>query len=208
MCWKILGKAATPYSPSLNIRCNEELVRCFTVFDIEVRRGNLPEQALKKRSELIVAAYSNFSVEVDDDFIMKFREKYRKLLDLYEKSHCLMCDQLSDELLAQMLINGCYDSHKICQSLDQSHHFLMANAPSWRFIWSFVHLSEDVFSEKLKEFNEDFQMRRFVIPGEILHVFSLRLMLSTIGIIEDDKNKVVDELQQKYRDLCSKNNCH
>ncbi len=91
---------------------------------------------------------------------------------------------LSDSVLIDILFKGVLRPDEINACLAASHHY---QAPSeqapWRLVWNLLEVSDNVFTSALERMEEQFSNHEFVIPGEILHVFGLRLWTASEGLL-------------------------
>ncbi len=155
-----------------------EMVSLFSALDIEVRRGFLIAEDLKDRQGQIFANAVRSSAKKDED-------KNSNLIIVQEKylTIDLSAGLLSDDLLISMLFNGCYDPFQIRDSLENSPFFFKpAESPPWKVVSGFDDLEDDIVETAHKKMDKQFESREIVEPGEMLHIFALRMMLAENGI--------------------------
>lgn len=98
---------------------------------------------------------------------------------------------LSADVLKDLLFNGWIDPDKIKQELDGSTFFAAAGtAIPWKTVWSLWEVDDATYLAAVADLENQFKNRVFENPAEVLQVFSLRLMLSKIGLIPDTKAEV------------------
>ena len=100
---------------------------------------------------------------------------------------------LSDELLIELLVNGVIDESLIKRDLDASAWFLEpADEPSWRTIWHRFERDDGAVVEAIGTLQRELANFKYRDPGEILHIFSMMLMMTDINLLEGDRDSVVE----------------
>jgi hypothetical protein len=101
---------------------------------------------------------------------------------------------LSNDLLTDILVKGIVDETDIRTALDRSSYFVASEQePAWRTVWFLLERDDEEFNAALVRMEEQFAAREFVVTGEILHVFGLRLWLVAHGILEKSRPEIVSE---------------
>ncbi|RWB02887.1 MAG: hypothetical protein EOQ39_07150 [Mesorhizobium sp.] len=166
-----------------------ELVRLFCAFDVEWRAGRLEPEDLSQRraSEFgYIAGRGGKEGAGEQPKIVVAKNRY--------SSVNLTSLLLQDEVLGQMLIEGRFDSPGVRASLDASSYFLKPqSAAPWQIVGSFDKLDDEVVNEALKKMQEQFNERTVVDSGEMLHIFALRMMMASKGILGKDIKTVATE---------------
>ncbi len=91
---------------------------------------------------------------------------------------------LPDDILKQMLFDGIYNADRISNALNATLYFAEPKAlPSWRAFIGFDDQPDDVAEDARQRLNDDFNERRIVEPGDMLHVFALRLMQAANSLL-------------------------
>lgn len=109
---------------------------------------------------------------------------------------------LSDELLIDILFKGIVDEIAIRSCIDKSRYFVsVAEEPAWRTVWHWFERTDDEFADAFAAMERQFAAREFLVPGEILHVFGLRLFLARIGLLTRSAEALVAEGKQYIDDL-------
>lgn len=156
-----------------------ELVRTFSAFDIEFRIGRLDASDLHNRTQ---AEYAYHLAPKPHDS-EKQKPKILLAIERY-KSADLTSTILQDQVLFQVLVEGRYDNDAIEASLDASPYFLKPQiSPPWQIVCSFKKLDDEVVAKGLSRMQEQFDGREVTDPGEMLHIFALRLMMASKGIL-------------------------
>ncbi|MEJ6402410.1 hypothetical protein [Yoonia sp. 2307UL14-13] len=179
----------------------EELVKTFVAFQIEVRSGNLDRDHLQNRrgteSRYWIRASSNKTLEKPPLLIAN--EKY-PTVDLESTI-------LSDNVLSDMLIEGLFLDTEIQQALDNSAYFIVPeDVPPWKTVTHFDQLDDAVVDLAVERMNAQFDGREVTDSGEMLHIFSLRLMMAENGIIGGSLDEVTDENMRYVDDLLAAGN--
>lgn len=174
-----------------------EMVSLFSALDIEVRRGFLIAEDLKDRQGQIFASAVRSSAKKDEgknSNLITAQEKYLTI--------DLSAGLLSDDLLISMLFNGCYDPFQIRDSLENSPFFFKpAESPPWKVVSGFDNLEDNIVEDAHKKMNKQFENREIVEPGEMLHIFALRMMLAENGIGVRSLENEADECLCYIEDL-------
>lgn len=101
---------------------------------------------------------------------------------------------LSDETLGDIITKGIVDSERIRHELDQSSFFVTVDRePSWRTLWHAHERSEKEVTSAIAEMDRAFSALEYTATGEILHVFGLKLWLSSIDACGVEKQAVIEE---------------
>jgi hypothetical protein len=179
-----------------------ELVGLFSALNMEVRAGNLSEDDLRNRSESSYEyefqRHSQPNGEVEKPKLVVAGEKYATI-DLRN-------NLLQDSLLIQMLIEGRYIQERIRESLNSSPHFIkIQEASPWTLVINFDELEDEIVEDALSKMLKQFEDREVSDPGEMLHIFSLRLMLTEREGENGDILDVANDCKKYINDLLSKN---
>ncbi|MER9335326.1 KAP family NTPase [Mesorhizobium sp. M0293] len=174
-----------------------ELVRLFCAFDVEWRAGRLEPEDLSQRraSEFgYIAGRGGKEGAGEQPRIVVAKNRY--------SSVNLTSPLLQDEVLGQMLIEGRFDKPGVRASLDGSSYFLKPqSAAPWQIVGSFDKLDDDVVDDALKKMQEQFDKRTVVDSGEMLHIFALRMMMASKGILGKDLKTVEKECRSYIDEL-------
>lgn len=130
-----------------------------------------------------------FDAETNAPNIVKIEKKY---------SNITITDQiLSDDLLLSFFINGCYDQSILEASLDNSVYFLKPEeADPWKVVMRFDSMETTIVEKNLRLMKQQFAEHEITEPGELLHFFSLFLMMADEGI----SGKSLDEVHIECSD--------
>ena len=190
-----------------NKKAMNELVGLFSALNIEVRAGAFDESDLEDREHKGMR-YS-MSIEnnkkkddtTDNEDIPIFLKSNKKYLTVDLESNLLQ-----DKVLKQMLVDGLYDKNAIRQSLNDSHYFIEPKVePPWKMVSKFQRLEDEIVDEAILKMNQQFENREVIEPGEMLHIFSLRLMMVKMGELETTASEQVKAAKLYIDDLLEKN---
>lgn len=178
-----------------------ELVSLFSVLNMEVRGGELFEQDLIGRSQFRgryeQKRHAKNGAKPDKPKFLVADEKYTSV--------DLSSNLLQDEAIVRMLIKGQYDKQIIHKSLNNSAYFIQPqDTPPWKVFLRFDELEDDVVQRAVEQMQDQFDNRTITVSGEMLHVFSLRLLMSEEGILNDDLPTVVKTCKAYVDDLLAK----
>ena len=174
-----------------------DLIQFFSALNIEVRSGRFGPDDLVGRNRALILHHLENSSDVNSSDVSAFvlASKRYPAIDLDSSF-------LSDDVLVDMLVDGVYDGEKIRDLVDKSHYFLMPKeAPAWRVFMDFRDIDDSVVDESLSRMRSQFENREVTARGEMLHLFSLRFMMSENGLIDSDFQRVCVECKEYVDDL-------
>lgn len=101
-----------------------------------------------------------------------------------------------------MLFEGRFDKKAIRESLGASAYFLKSeDAAPWQVVGNFDKLEDDVVTEAAAKMEKQFNKREVTDTGEMLHIFALRMMISSKAIVNKDIATVTEECKAYVDDL-------
>ena len=171
------------------------LIRMFSALNFEARAGNLEPDDLRERAEKKIRAM----MKEDGD-----ESENPRILIASKKYLTTRIDEaiLQDNDLVDMIFNGFYDSERIKDSFSRSKYFSIDNnAPAWRIMLGFERQSDDVAEDAARRIESEFLDRSVLDPGAMLHMFSIRMMMSVNGIISTSVETIFDECIEYIKDL-------
>jgi hypothetical protein len=167
-----------------NIEAVTTILRLIFALSFELKAGRLRVDDLKNRRDWLFAA-----AEGDNA-----RKRYPEI-DLSDGT-------ISNEVLIDFLIRGIVDEQAIQTCLDRSRYFVtVADEPAWITVWHMFDRAENEFDAAYQKMEEQFGVREFEQPGELLHVLALRLFLARNGVSGKTVAEVVDQGKQCIDDL-------
>lgn len=181
-------------SQKTNLPAIREFTRLFIALSYEVKSSRLGEIDIVERSKIsnlyvpsIVSSAISSDIKPEKTSIVQSNERY-KTLDLNDHL-------LSDQMLNRMLIQGCYDHNEIQFEVNKSRFFAkVSELRPWQQVIQFQKLSDDVVNKALERFKIEFKTFVVTEVGELLQVFSIKLMLS--------KNNIVNESLEQVKATC------
>jgi len=160
-----------------------EVVKMLSVFSIELRSGRIQPENLKDRPR---------------DALNGEASKIAAISSRYQ-SIDLTSHTLQDAVLVQMLADGVYDTKSIRRSVAESRHFLVPEEASpWRTVINFDHLDDPVVEAAVVRMKSQLRSFQEMEPGEMLHIWSLRLMMAENKISAEDPDKVVSDAKSYF----------
>ena len=173
-----------------NLETMRYLTRLFVAFQIEFLSDNLSESDLRDRP----AKKRQFS-----------RQKAREPESPLETPALIKCDAkyptvnlasglLNDNVLCAMLIDRQFPEDEIRMSVDESAEFAPDKYP-WKVLYTLDNYDYDdnVVERAIRNMDIEFLKRNITDPGELLHIFSLRMQLAIKTIIEKDVDTIITE---------------
>ena len=113
---------------------------------------------------------------------------------------------LSDDTLINILIKGSYSKANIHNSLNESLYFTKPeDLPAWLVFMKFDELSDSESNDAAEKLKNQFTSREIVDPGEMLHLFSLRFLLSVMEIIPRNLDQTEADCREYLEDLLNSN---
>lgn len=175
-----------------------ELIKVFTAFAIEFRSGNLQEKDLRNRRmtlmSYLIKDQRGSQTQLEKPPLVLANQKYSEV--------DLDTDFLNDDVLVSMLVEGSFPKDEIRRSIDNSSYFIVpGEAPPWKVVINFDELDDKTVEDAAKCMEEQFKNREVTEPGEMLHIFSLRMMMAENGIIDKTVETVVKESKAYIDDL-------
>ena len=150
------------------------MLRLLLALSMEVRGGRIKEGDLRDRQMAVAEAVMARMPRPSASAFLEARHRY--------PGADLESSALSDDTLIALLIKGVVDGDAIRRDLNASIYFVVvANEQPWRTLWNGLERTNDEVATALAQVEAQFAARAFTVPGEILHVFGLRLKFSDIG---------------------------
>ena len=185
-----------------NAQAMTELVCLFCALNIEVRMGRLGEDELKDRTAILAFEMAFGGQQKDNDGNPPEQPKLCESDDRYPSVNLDDSNLLNDNVLFQMLIEGRYPKNAIQDSLNNSTYFQKPeDAPPWKIIWEPRRYDDAIVEAAAQNMQRQFDKREVTEPGEMLHVFSLRMMMSEEGLLEEGCDKIVMSCKAYIDDL-------
>jgi hypothetical protein len=168
--------------------------RLFMALSLEHKAANLDETDIEQLDSNDFSRYLGGS---EDPRFARIEELEKKYVGVR-----LGAPTISSELLKDLIFKGLFDSHAILKALQESPLFEpSAPEPAWKRAWFGFERTDDDFEAAVDEMEDDFKNRRFLEPGEIYHVFGLRIYFSSIGAIPYTKSRVLKQCKEYVDDL-------
>lgn len=176
----------------------KELIRFLAALNFEVRAGRIGAADLHDRLRKLVAARMG---GVRQDAGAEPAIPLARAADRYPTVR-LDNNLLSDLLLQEILFDGVYDGSRISREIANSAYFAAEqNVPAWRSFIEFQRQPDEVAEAAQARLDTEFADRVVIEPGEMLHVFALRFMMSANGLIPKNFDEVLDECKSYVDDL-------
>ena len=177
-----------------------ELVGIFVSMDIEVRTGQLSARDIRRRTRTrlkFAVSFNQQEKKVKPPRLLLSEHRYRPLN--------FQSDIVSDVVLTDMLVRGRYIPQDIEKMLEESSHFLSAEAlPPWKAVIQFDTLDNATVESGLRRMVEQFDNREIHDPGEMLHVFSLMMLMANNGTFDSSVMEVGDSCIEYIDELATK----
>lgn len=109
---------------------------------------------------------------------------------------------LTNDILGDLLANGRITADSLAESLERSRFFAPpATEPAWQTVWNWQIRDAALVQQAIDTLEAQLAAKEFVISGELLHVFGIRLLLAKGGLIPLSREGVVDAATVYIDDL-------
>jgi hypothetical protein len=108
---------------------------------------------------------------------------------------------LGPDLLTKLFFEGSIGKDQTRSTLDASPFYASPSTPAWKIAWRGWETTDERYEEAVQIVEEQFRKRDFLVLGELLQVFGLRLVFSGNGVIQKAKEDVVAECKTYIDDL-------
>lgn len=170
------------------------LIKVIFALSFDFKSGRLSEENIK-----------NLQSDRTLSFMREDHKKSNLPIDETSKRYpTVMLDSgiLSDKTLFNLISLGLIDQQTIQIELDQSPLFSPTSKEiAWRTIWHSHRRTEQEVTDAISEMECEFLSHKFVITGEILHIFGIRLWLAKILAIPKTTQQVIDECKSYTNQL-------
>lgn len=106
----------------------------------------------------------------------------------------------SEEFWKLFFEMGTLDREIAEKSISNSKYFHTENTPYWQRLWHFMDLEDNDFAETLSIVQTEYYTRKYKEISIVLHVFGLQLCLCCRGLLEVEKNHILQDAKN-YIDL-------
>ena len=163
-----------------NDHAMNELVGIFCARSIAIRTGQIDEEDMRNKVlhpfGYIFGSSKNEEGKEDVSKIIRSEERFPTV-----NFHS---DLLDVEVLIEMLVEGRYNKTRIQNSLNDSIHFRRhEDLPPWKVVTNFDSLDDSTVNQAVARMRNQICTHEPVEIGEMLHCFSLMMMMSTRGIV-------------------------
>jgi hypothetical protein len=173
------------------------LVKFVAALNLDVRYNRLLRADIRdRRTKIDVSASSARDKEKTVHAVYETSERYPEVR--FENN------LLSDEVLEAVLFEGVFSPEAISQELARTSYFTpQKELPDWIVVYNFQGYTDQVVLDALDRIEKGFAQRSYTIPGEMLHIFALRLLMSGKGVLSLSQLEVVAECKTYIDDLHS-----
>lgn len=197
-----------------NENCMRELFSLFIAITLEVRNGELKEEDIRNRTEILNSfmfakkkEYTLLSVDGvthkpnKDDPLPKIKLISDKYLSIPFQSNII-----SNTDLINAIFNGNYNKEGIRNSINLTAYFLEEKStPNWVIIYHFYNVDDEVLERAIAGLNKEFLNRTITISGDILHLFHIKFMMKYFNQISDSYVEIEKQCKAYIDDLYAVN---
>lgn len=170
-----------------------ELFRLFLMFAIEAKSGNLNTKELLCRGHGPSLSPLQYDSEIEKTTIEKLNSKYAEIY-AYDTI-------LSSEILTAMIFDGDFNKDEITASLNKDRRFIAPeDEPEWKTVWYSTFRDEKQLETAVKTMEEKYKKRDYTNPYILLHVFTQRLWLASLGYLKESENEIVNSVKVTLTD--------
>ena len=175
-----------------------ELIGIFCARNIAIRTGQIDEKALRDKVlrpfGYIFDSSDNEEANADVSKMVKSEERFPTVR--------FNSDLLDVQILIETLVEGRYIKTNIQDSINGSIHFIKHDdLPSWKVIMNFESLDDSTVDRAVARMRKQISTHQPADIGEMLHCFSLMMMMSTRGIVCEKISDIVAMGQTYVDDL-------
>lgn len=176
----------------------KDLIRLFFALSFEIKMGRFACKDIKYwkkkniQEAVKLASYQKTNEDKEEDPLTKYGEI---------KSNAHYGTFFSVDLLYNIFEAGFIDKETIRREVDKLSYFNKDEAPSWKKLCSWRDSTYKEATKNLELFETDFQQRKFVDFGEILHAFGMRIYLSRGGVIKKSLKEIESECMVYVDDI-------
>lgn len=165
-----------------------ELFRLFLMFAIEAKCGTLKAEELLGRKHGLWAAARRNDNEREKTTIENLNSKYAEIY-AYDTI-------LSSEILTAMIFDGDFNKDEITASLNKDRRFIAPeDEPEWKTVWYGTLRDEKQLETAVKTMEEKYRNRDYTNSYILLHVFTQRLWLASLGYLKESENEIVNSVK-------------
>lgn len=160
----------------------------------EVKAGRLSWEEVEGRQTNLLTAFMRRDEGGEVPRIVEVDNRYPTIR--------MDTDLLSDQTLVSVIVQGIIDQARLCSELDESSYFVtVEQEPAWRTVWHSFERTEEEVNRAVAKMERAYSAREYAVTGEVLHVFGLRLWLSKIGAIPENREQVLTDCRTYVDDL-------
>ena len=167
----------------------KKLIYEFFVFSIEIKNGTLNNE--------------NFKGELFDQWAYVIYKKHKKtsLEEVVDKYAFYNLDNLllNIDTWKMILLDGYVKRNIIIDILKNSKYLIDKETESWRRLWRYRELEDDVFKNYLKEVVENFNDNKYKEQGKLLHVIALLLYFSKSKMYDQTQRNIIKQAKSNIK---------
>ncbi|HFK6954332.1 TPA: hypothetical protein ACG0M5_001740 [Enterobacter hormaechei subsp. steigerwaltii] len=199
------------YSQLNNHDAMKEVFNSFSILNIEYRLGNiLPDEIKNLKDEFIAISYlmpGNDNGKNEDEAQNLKENRLTKLFNYYSQE--VFSDGIfNSELMYSMLIDGIYPKKLINERIQESRYFkekIKTELPAWLKVQSFDYTDDAIVDAAVNEMLRQFELREVTEIGTILHMFHLMFLMSSINVLNESFDEVLEKCKKYVDDLLISN---
>ncbi|EMN1409864.1 hypothetical protein ROS59_001868 [Enterobacter cloacae] len=199
------------YSQLNNHDAMKEAFNSFSILNIEYRLGNiLPDEIKNLEDEFTAISYAmpgNENGENEDEIQKLKEERLTKLFNYYSQE-VFSGGIFNSDIMYSMLIDGIYPKSLINERIQESRYFkekITPEFPAWLKVQSFDYTDDIIVDAAVSEMLRQFEFREVTEIGTMLHMFHLMFLMSSIGVIKESFDEVLEDCKKYLDDLLISN---
>ena len=199
---RVLRQAVWDFARLVDLLTNEHransglmtsLLDTFMPLSFDYKAARLTSADIVQAGEY--ASFAMFEKNADKESNWKkFQRRY---------PNCRVDDRIvSGDVWGDLVVHGFMDQEVLRSACNFSSYISgRSQIPSWRRLWQAFDETDEEVLHLIEDIDRRFANGEYVVPGEVLHIISLRLWLSSNAITSKPLRQAVDECKDYIDDL-------
>lgn len=173
-----------------------KLAFSFIALGLEIKKGRLARDDLSIMDGGVLAAMQKRKHKGETSPLLDADDRYPRLSLCY--------NAFTADFLRNALFDGAFDAGFAKEVLASHPSFAdPENVPAWRRLVDAPFLEEDRFVGALAQVDAEIAKRAITIPGEILHIVSMKLWCSDAKLVDRSREDILLDAEKYVRSLAN-----
>jgi hypothetical protein len=167
-----------------------------------------PERSIENNNEINFQKYDETDIQLIEDKIQKLKEDRLTKLFNYYSQEVFSGGIFNSDIMYSMLIDGIYPKSLINERIQESRYFkekITPEFPAWLKVQSFDYTDDIIVDAAVSEMLRQFEFREVTEIGTMLHMFHLMFLMSSIDVIKESFDEVLEDCKKYLDDLLISN---